>query len=303
MELELSPGLAPGSGNVSVPALSQAGCGGATQLCVMSARRTSLLDQAHLYDADRHVAELYDALITDTDDVVFIRRLIDGLGPLAVLEPFCGTARILAPLAIDGHRVIGLDSSSGMLDNARQKLAGLRPRIPPELIENDALEGNWPSGIDLVILGGNCFYELATPGDQEACIKSAFTALRKGGRLYVDNDHMEGRLAADWQDSTEHPCFPTGRCQDGTSLKSTWRVTWFDTEERLVRFERTTTITTRDGNVWSTTCIQQKHPVSMQEVKDWLEHAGFQIQGIYGDRLGTSYSPEKGRAIFWCVRP
>jgi SAM-dependent methyltransferase len=162
------------------------------------------------YDIEPHIAEIYDQVETCADDVALIRRLIGGRGPLRILEPFCGTGRILIPLALDGHTLVGLDQSKGMLDRARTKIAQL-----PEAVHNritlaqaDVISDPWPQGFDLVILGGNCFYELATPQEQEGCIISAAAALNPGGHVYVDNDHMEGELDKSWQNPGCVGAFP-----------------------------------------------------------------------------------------------
>jgi SAM-dependent methyltransferase len=155
------------------------------------------------YDVDAYVAELYDAQEKGTQDVALIRRLIGGSGPLSILEPFYGTGRILMPLALDGHRVVGLDRSRGMLARVRHALARLRAHVSPRvtLRAGDALSDPWPTGYDLVIMGGNCLYELATAEDQATVISRAETSLVPGGHLYLDNDHMEGPLDPAWRSS------------------------------------------------------------------------------------------------------
>src|SRR5512135_3511306 len=96
------------------------------------------------YDIDAHVAEIYDQIEAGTEDVAFILRLAASLGPLKVLEPFCGTGRVLLPLAQAGHTVTGLDSSAAMLERASVKARRLpedaRQRI--ELVEMDATCGD-----------------------------------------------------------------------------------------------------------------------------------------------------------------
>ena len=77
------------------------------------------------YEADPHIAEIYDAHETKTDDVELIRRLIADRGNLRILEPFCGTGRICIPLVEDGHAIVGLDQSEHMLDRARSKIGEL----------------------------------------------------------------------------------------------------------------------------------------------------------------------------------
>ena len=56
-----------------------------------------------MYDVEPHIAEIYDQSETYTDDVELVRNLVDRQGFLRILEPFCGTGRILIPLALDGQ--------------------------------------------------------------------------------------------------------------------------------------------------------------------------------------------------------
>ena len=72
------------------------------------------------YDTEPHVAEIYDRIVEDTDDVQLIRGLIGGAGPLRILEPF----------GIDGHNATssstqvphdGSDCVSGCVDLDRHE--------------------------------------------------------------------------------------------------------------------------------------------------------------------------------------
>ena len=106
------------------------------------------------YEIDPHIAEFYDQHETQMDDVELIRRLVADRVRLRILEPFCGTGRILIPLAEDGHEMVGLDQSEQMLDRARTKIAELPPAVGKRitLIRADATAGDWPAGFDLLLL-------------------------------------------------------------------------------------------------------------------------------------------------------
>ena len=257
-----------------------------------------------MYDIEQHIAEIYDKQEDYTDDVELIRRLIGDSGPLQILDPFCGTGRIFIPLILDGHHVVGLDQAEVMLEQARRKIQELpgeaQSRI--SLHKRDVMTGDWPVDFDLVILGGNCLYELATAGEQENCIKWAASSLKSGGHVYIDNDHTEGELSPSWRQDTNNEAFPTGTCSDGTCLRSEMKTVWFDTKQRLARFKRRTEVTFPDGRVIEKEYIQQKHPVSRVEVQSWLENNGFTIKQLYGDRAGNPYTDESDRAIFWAVK-
>jgi SAM-dependent methyltransferase len=256
------------------------------------------------YDADLHVAEVYDQSETERDDVELIRTLIGNAGPLKILEPFCGTGRILLPLALDGHAVLGMDQSTGMLKRLHQKVQELPPETQKRItvLQADVLCEAWPRGFDLVILGCNCFYELATPQEQAKCIAQAFQSLHPGGHLFIDNHHMEGELAPSWQNLGVVEPSLRGVCSDGAVVECTRETVWYDASRRLARFRRRTQVTLANGEVIEQTSIQQKHPVSKGEVHGWLEKYDFQVKGTYGNHAGVLYKDESAHAIFWAER-
>ena len=266
--------------------------------------RPPVIAQAYIYDADFHVAEIYDTIETDTEDLAFIRSLIPSGTSLRVSEPFCGTGRLAIPMAADGHHVTGLDSSRWMLRSAKAKVrsmpAEVRRRI--RFVRTDILRRAWPVRNDFIVLGGNCLYELATPDDQVTCIRKACQALVPGGDLYIDNDHMEGQLSDSWKDKTVTPCFPSGRCRDGTVLESTWQTIWYDERARLARFRRVTRVIRPDGSTQTVECIQQKHPPSTAEIRGWLVDSGFRIERHFGDYSGSVYDGTSPRTIFWAAK-
>jgi SAM-dependent methyltransferase len=254
-------------------------------------------NKVNIYDIDAHIAEIYDQQQNYSDDVQLLLDLIGQPGSLRIFEPFCGTGRILIPLVIAGHQVIGLDQSKVLLSRCKEKLSLLGKQAT--LIEGDAVADPWPDGLDLVILGGNCLYELANADEQERCIQAAASALKPGGFLFLDNDHMEGLLAQNWQDSIVRPSFPSGNCMDGVRLESTIQTIWVDVSARLARFRRQTRAIFPDGQVSEQTYFQQKHPVSTSEVRFWLEKHGFTIEQLYGARKREPYMDTSPRAIFW----
>jgi SAM-dependent methyltransferase len=258
-----------------------------------------------MYDIEPHIAEIYDQVEAHTDDVALIQNLIGERGPLRILEPFCGTGRILIPLAMDGHHLVGIDRAQGMLVRAQAKVDGLWDRVRERiaLIQADVLDKEWPRGFDLILLAANCFYELATAQEQKRCIASAFAALESGGYVYIDNDHMEGDLDESWQRGGVSTSFPTGTCSDGTHVESTVQTIWYDAPRRLARFCRRTRVSLPNGNVVEESYVQQKHPVSTVEVRTWLEEQGFFIEQLYGDRARNPYVAGSPRAIFWAGKP
>jgi hypothetical protein len=171
------------------------------------------------------------------------------------------------------------------------------------LIHADATASPWPGDFDVVLLGSNYFYELACAEEQEALVAAAAGALRPGGYVFADSDHMEGELAQSWRQPGKHRSkFPDGICADGTRVEGTSETIWYDAPARLVRFRRTSSITFPDGRTASSEWVQQKHPVSTREVRLWLERQGFVIEQHFGGGT-TPYTDASGRTTFWARKP
>jgi hypothetical protein len=268
-------------------------------------RAAAATNRADAYDAvDRYIEEIYDRHETQRDDIHLIVSLI-GAPPATILEPFCGHGRILLPLAQAGFDVVGLDLSDRLLESLGRRVGLLDPEIRGRISyrKADVLAEEWPTGFDVVVLGGNCFYELATADEQERCIEAAAAAVGNGGHLYLDNDHMEGNLDSSWRRlGIQGESFPTGKCSDGTAVEGTCETIWYDAGKRLVRFRRTATVRSPDGRVQRREWIQQKHPPSTSEMTTWLGRHGFRIEELWGDRHRSPYSAQSPRAVFWARR-
>ena len=253
------------------------------------------------YDLDHHIAEIYDQTETYTDDVDLLRRLLGKCRSLRIFEPFCGTGRILIPLAEDGHELIGFDRAQGMLDRAGMKIARLpeevRCRINLHLA--DVLAVEWPGDCDLVILGANCLYEFDSAEDQEQCIRKAATSLREGGFIFVDNNCRRGRVSEEdlhWRGS-----WPTGTCEDGTRIESESAIVEIDPQKNLWVKTRSLRISSRSGEEQRYEQRSRTRPVAMEEVCCWLYEHGFVVLALYGNRQCAPFTADD-RAIFWAQK-
>lgn len=256
------------------------------------------------YSADEHIAEIYDQIETYSDDTDLVRRLIGSHKNLAIFEPFCGTGRMAIPLARDGHRLIVLDESEGMLRRLRQKLEADPPTIRDrvQIIRSNVFAMDWPKQMDVVLLGGNCFYEVNSSDEQRALVHRAASALRPGGHVFIDNDdHQSPELHPQWRKPLGEPrkAFPSGTCQDGTLLEGSTETAWYDVHCRIVHYVRRLKVTHPGGEVtqhqWRETC----HPVIMREVLVWIEKAGLAVEETFGDKKGSPYGPESPRSLVW----
>src|SRR5262249_43227595 len=146
------------------------------------------------YDLDAATREHYeDAALYDFEyrrrraDVNHYRALarrLAGSGP--VVELGCGTGRLLAPLARDGHEVVGVDVAAPMLARAAQRLAALPPRARSRarLIRADMRSLPLDPGFraPLVISPFNALQHLYTHRDLLACLAEVRAALSPSGQ-------------------------------------------------------------------------------------------------------------------------
>jgi SAM-dependent methyltransferase len=208
------------------------------------------------YDA---IAELYDPWsVSVIEDVAFyLEEARRAGGP--VVELGIGTGRIAIPIAADGIRVIGVDSSPGMLDVCRRraKLAG----VELDLRLGDLREPRVDERVPLVICPFRSLLHLQTDADRRRALTAARELLLPGGRLVFD-------VFAPGADDVEATHDRWIEREPGIWERAVW-----DTAAR------TLTLSVR-GESGETTMT-----LAWLEPGDWrrlLEETGFEVEACYG---------------------
>jgi len=136
-----------------------------------------------LYDA---IAGFYDPWSRSvTEDIGFyVDRAVESGGP--IVELAVGTGRIAVPIARAGIRVIGVDSSPGMLAVARAAAeeAGVSDLV--DLREGDLREPPVPERAPLVICPFRSLLHMETEDEKLRAVRAAGTLLEPGGRFVFD---------------------------------------------------------------------------------------------------------------------
>jgi len=150
-------------------------------------------------------ADVYDDWYGEVSDVA---ATVDCLGQLTatpsaasrsdvadrrVLELGVGTGRLAIPLAerVWPARVIGLDSSSAMLDRLAANQSHLDPSRQVQVARADMVDDQ-PSGpFDVVFVAFNTFFNLGTAERQQACVRGVASRLAPGGVFVVEADVPE----------------------------------------------------------------------------------------------------------------
>lgn len=144
-------------------------------------------------DVDWYAVPQYYDIIFDADtklegDFLEAVHRRHGTGPgRRVLEPACGSGRLLAALARRGHRVTGFDASPAMLSYAarRMRRRGLAAHLSHQRMESFHYGGRFDLAFNLV----STFKYLLTEADAEAHLRCVAASLRRGG-LYVLGFHL-----------------------------------------------------------------------------------------------------------------
>jgi SAM-dependent methyltransferase len=254
-------------------------------------------DQAWLYD----LAFSWDV----RDEVRWLCERFGGDARL-LLEPGCGSGRLMPDFARRGVQLIGLDSSATMLDRAatRMREAGLPEPITVCADMRDfTLEGlaTPGGGVDGALCPVQTLAHLTRRDDARRHLEAVRRCLRPGGRYLVQLG-LERVDGFEVRAPDEHNQWISER--DGLAVRTTWCGVDFDLESRIqtevCRFE---IVKGPDAGAR----YEQHHAMRVWEWSDWLEvvsSAGFREiaawDGALDDRPRIEPGPElDGRILVW----
>ena len=207
------------------------------------------------------IARLYDPWsLSVTEDVDFyVGEARRAGGP--VVELGVGTGRIAIPTAAAGIRVIGIDSSRGMLDvlAERAELAGVAERL--DLRVGDLRSPPVTERVRLVTCPFRSYLHLRTDADRLDALRAAHGLLVPGGRLVFD-------VFAPGADDVAETHGRWLEREPGIFERAVW-----DTDAR------TLTLTVRDANTSSTMTLAW---ISQAEWQRLLAGARFELEACYG---------------------
>jgi SAM-dependent methyltransferase len=114
-------------------------------------------------------------------------------GPLVELA--VGTGRVAIPVArATGRRVVGIDSSPGMLARARQR--AVEAGVELDLREGDMRDVEIEEPAALIYCPGRSLLHLPTWADRRRCFERVATSLRPGGRFAWNAFAFDHQLAS-----------------------------------------------------------------------------------------------------------
>jgi SAM-dependent methyltransferase len=210
------------------------------------------------YDA---IAELYDPWSRSvTEDVDFyVAEARKARGP--VVELGVGTGRIAVPTARAGVRVIGVDSSRGMLDVCRRRgdEAGVGNLL--DLRVGDLRRPPVAERVRLVTAPFRSFLHLGSDAERREVLEAARRLLEPGGRLVFD-------VFTPSREDVEETHARWLEREPGIWERAEW-----DLERRVL------TLSVRGGRGETTMELSWIEP---EEWRTLLEQTGFEVLACYG---------------------
>jgi SAM-dependent methyltransferase len=259
------------------------------------------------YEADSLHTEIYDALGPSLvmgspveGDTDFYRRLARETGG-PILEVGCGTGRVAAALAGDGHEVVGVDLSGPMLRLAEQRREALSADVAARLSFHRADMRTLDLGRDfaLIVTPARVFQFMLTSAAQREALAALRTHLRPKGRLVLDLFDPRLDLVAPTAEGTTRGgelIHPT------TGNRVTWEITGRrpDPARQLIVDDWTFSEIDASGEVLRTATERLTLRWSLRsEMRLLFELVGFEVLADYGDfRAGP---PAYGREQVWVL--
>jgi SAM-dependent methyltransferase len=232
-------------------------------------------------------AALYDAAFnwevgTEVDSIAGLSGLAEG----RILEPMCGSGRLLRGFAAAGFETVGVDASAEMLNLAREHYDN--QGYQGTWLQADVRDFNLDQACDLAVCPINSLAHLATEADMTAHLNAMSRNLYDGASYWIQldlKDPVEVGASEEWE--FEYL---------GETVISQWACTGSHDgmETHLSRF------VFPDGRV-----IEDDYQMKVWSYRDWsrlVDRSPFDLSAAYE---GGSFKPLavgeslNGQRVFW----
>lgn len=220
-------------------------------------RRLSDADRAALYDLENHWA---------ADDDFFVALAGEHPGS-RILDLGCGTGRLTAALARQGHRVTGVDPDAAAIERARSQPWAQRVRWV--VGDSRAVEGRF----DLVLMTSHVAQAIWRDDEWARTLRDVRAVLGDEGRLAFDSRDPAARAWEAW-----NPVDSRGTVElpDGTAVEGWYEV--LDVDDGRVTFVDHALLPDGSDDAATATLAFR----TQAELTRDVEAAGFAVEAVYG---------------------
>lgn len=202
-----------------------------------------------------------------------------------LLDLGCGTGSMSVQMSKRGFDVIGVDSSVGMLNAARQKAYENGAEIL--LLNQNMQEIDLYGTVDCAVCVLDCINHLEGEADVKRTFENVSLFMNKGGAFAFDVNtiHKHKNVLAD-----------NVFVYEPDDLFCVWQNN-FNPEDNSVDisldfFEE------EDGAYYRSCESFTEQAYELEKIELWLEEAGFEVVGIFDDMTTDPVKPETERAVF-----
>jgi SAM-dependent methyltransferase len=243
--------------------------------------------------SDPRLVAVYDTVNPIAEYETFYLDLAAKLSASSIIDIGCGTGLLTCELAKQGHRLIGVEPSSAMLDLARHRPCGEHVKW----IEGDALRlGEFRA--DLAIMTGHVAQFFLDDEGWHSALIAIRKALRPGGHIAFESrnpvvqpwadDRIEGHI--DWPSQTSRR-----RVDDPVAGRVEWWTQLLEVEDDRVCYENHY-LFTKSGEELVSTCELRFR--TRAELSRSLSDAGFSVESVFGDWDGRPADAASRELIF-----
>lgn len=241
------------------------------------------------------IAPFYDLEHAHFDEDVSLYLNFAELSSSPLLELACGSGRLLVPLAREGYKLTGIDSSRSMLDLAQHALEDAGVAEQCTLLQENMCTMRLEQKFRMAFIALGSFGHVCTRQDQRQALAVVHDHLTVGGRFILDISNADVRYMEQLSGQMLHQ--GTWKREDGTMLshfvspassptKHLLELTHFYEEHQQGQAIQRTVITTH------------LYLFEKNEVELLLEEAGFEITDVFGDYEFSPFELESPRMIF-----
>ena len=241
------------------------------------------------------LAASYDRLTNDVDYkawVDFAHAILEkeGLKPHTAADLACGTGTMTGILTERGSELIAVDGSADMLAEAREKAYDLTGE-PPVFLNQSMPELDLYGTVDAAICCLDSINYLTSPRDVKKTFRRLHLFIAPGGLLVFDINSIEKLRSLDGQvflDETE-------------DIYCVWR-TEFEKRSRICTYWMDI-FTRGEDELWERDFEEHRQRAyEVEELRTWLEEAGFTNVRTYGDCRMSAPRENEQRIYFTAIR-
>ena len=245
-------------------------------------------------------AEIYDSVFSYVNEDIpfYVDEAVRSGGP--VIELGCGTGRVAIPIALSGIDVVGLDSSTLMIERAREKAEQIGVSNL-KLVQADMIDFKFDDKFPLAIVPFHGLLSLLSLKDIERTLLNIRRHLTPEGKLifdiFVPDLNMmvqEGDVPYHFRDVTDPN---TGR------RLVIWNQASYDSHSQIMSIRSTIEELDRSGRVEN----KMYRDFTLRYIFRWEMHyllraCGYDILELYGDFRRQEFD-ENSTEMVWVATP